>query len=59
MSEYHLLHVVRMKYAPVSELAVDTQEGPERSEAGCFTWIMHTISVPSTGPARLMLAVVE
>ena len=23
------------------------------------TWIMHTIRVPSTGPARLMLAVVE
>src|ERR1035437_3482226 len=37
-SECHLLHAVRTKCAPVSDLAGGTQEGPESSEAGCFTF---------------------
>jgi len=32
---------------------------PSRQFQLISTWIMHTISLPSAGPTRLMLAVVE
>jgi hypothetical protein len=47
MSEYHLLHAVRMKYAPVSELAVDTHsEWPKTVRRTSLTR-----KVIATGPA--------